>query len=276
MKSNYDGYKYEGLGSVFCPLSVTSAARERSYESFWNKTDTFESLSDLIAMDFYGLKGDVIKILAGESVTINTARCQNDLGNVASRDDVFTALAHLGYLGFNETGEFTGEVFIPNWEVAKQYEIAVEEIGLPQVAKLIDQSKKLLQATWDLDGDFVAERLDEVHALESSVLNYNDENSLACAVLIAYFAAKEYYLTFRELPAGKGFADVVFLPNGAYPAKPALLVELKWNSSAESAIDQIKRKQYPPHLQNYKGTLLLVGLNYDKKTKKHKCLIEMA
>ncbi|MDR1765789.1 MAG: ATP-binding protein [Lachnospiraceae bacterium] len=276
MKSNYDGYRMGTEAAVYCPLSVASAIQEGDYAGYWGRTDTFESLSGLISRNFGGLRDDVVRLLSGERVAIDTFGYQNDLNDVANRDDVFTALAHMGYLGFSGTGESAGEVFIPNWEVAKQYQTAVSRIGTPRVSQLIAQSEKLLKATWEKDGGFVAAHLDEAHALETSVLRYHDENSLACTIDIAYYAAKEYYATFRELPTGKGFADVAFLPRGGYPGKPAMLVELKWHKKATSAIDQIKNKRYPQHIAdlNPGETLLLVGINYDKKTKKHTCLIE--
>jgi hypothetical protein len=253
---------------------VTTAVQERLYRNHWNNTDSIESLSDLISMNFDGLRDDVIKLLADETVEMNTRSCQNDLNVLANRDDVLTALAHLGYLGFTSTGLTTGEVFIPNNEVAERHQTAIETLGMPIVAKLLIQSKRLLEETWNLNGAFVAERLNEVHAMETSVFKHDDENSLAGMVVIAYFAAKEYYVAFREPPTGEGFADVVFSPRTPYRDKPTVLVELKWNRSTKSAIDQIKRNKWPQRLEGLGGPLLMVGINYDEKTKKHHCVIE--
>ena len=55
---------------------------------------------------------------------------------------------------------------------------------------------------------------------------------------------------------------------------PTLIIELKWNESAQGAIDQIRNKRYPEKLQDYGSDLLLVGINYNKKDKKHFCRIE--
>ena len=74
---------------------------------------------------------------------------------------------------------------------------------------------------------------------------------------------------------GRGFADFVFVPKHEYVnIYPALLVELKWNQSAETAIAQIKERKYPSALESYTGKILLVGINYDVKTKEHQCRIE--
>ena len=88
---------------------------------------------------------------------------------------------------------------------------------------------------------------------------------------------KYYFKPIRELPTGRGFADFVYLPKSEFRSDyPALLVELKWNHSAHTALNQIKEKKYIASLEPYIGDILLVGINYDKKTKKHECLIEKA
>ena len=78
-----------------------------------------------------------------------------------------------------------------------------------------------------------------------NILNesYNDENSLSCAVGLAYYSARKDYKLIREFPTGHGFADIVFLPL-PHTRKPALVVELKYNKSAQAAIQQIKDRQY--------------------------------
>ncbi|MBR0177245.1 MAG: PD-(D/E)XK nuclease domain-containing protein, partial [Bacteroidales bacterium] len=111
------------------------------------------------------------------------------------------------------------------------------------------------------------------HDENTSILSYNNENSLACVLSIAYYYAKNDYVVHRELATGKGFADLVMVPRKNVDS-PALVVELKFNKDADAAIDQIKRKDYPAKLEQYAGNLLLVGINYDKDTKTHSCRIE--
>jgi RecB family endonuclease NucS len=107
----------------------------------------------------------------------------------------------------------------------------------------------------------------------TSVLNYNDENALACVITLAYYNAINEYTLHREMPAGKGYADIIFRPR-KYSDYPAMVVELKMNQSAESALTQIKERRYVEALPDYKGKMLLVGVNYDRETKKHTCVIE--
>lgn len=125
------------------------------------------------------------------------------------------------------------------------------------------------------DGESVAKALDRAHTEVASILTYNDENSLACTIGLAYYSARKDYRLIRELPTGRGFADIVFLPLPS-AGKPALVVELKYDRTAQAAIQQIKDRQYTHPLEGYVGEILLVGINYDRKNenKPHSCVIE--
>ena len=121
----------------------------------------------------------------------------------------------------------------------------------------------------------VAKLVENAH-FETSHLQYNDENALSYTISLAYYSARDYYTVIRELPSGKGFADLAFIPRQRYADKPAMLIELKWDQSAETAVKQIADKEYPKGLEEYKDHMLLVGINYDKTTKKHTCVINKA
>ena len=142
-----------------------------------------------------------------------------------------------------------------------------------EVIDSVESSRKLLEALWNQDGVAVAKGIDKAHS-EISVLQYNDENSLSCTINLAFYFAREYYTVIRELPTGKGFADICFIPRKLHADKPAAVIELKWDKTASGAISQIKEKQYVNALKDYHGNLLLAGINYDKKTKQHTCIIE--
>ena len=130
--------------------------------------------------------------------------------------------------------------------------------------------------TLSMDGDAVAKGIEMIHREYVSSVQYNDENSLSSVLSIAYLSAMQYYFKpIRELPTGLGFADLVFIPKPEYsPSYPLLVVELKWNKSAQTALQQIKDKKYPDSIMNYTGNVLLVGISYDKKSKVHECRIE--
>ena len=182
----------------------------------------------------------------------------------------FIILHHLGYLTFDF---YTKKVWIPNSEVAQEFINSIEDGGWEEVMRSIRTSDELLKATLACDEEKVAELIEQSHQDNTSILKYNDENSLSCVLSLAYYSARKSYIIERELPAGKGFADLVFKPRSNCHS-PALVVELKYDSSAENAVEQIKEKQYMDCLKDYSGDVLLVGINYDKENKKHSCKIE--
>lgn len=273
----YNGYKlvsHSRYGtktySMYSPKSVVEAMLKHKFGTYWNQTETYEALKVYIQMNMDGLKDAVIKILAGESIMINTGTFANDMTSFATKDDVLTLLVHLGYLTYDSENEL---IAIPNREVSKEYINAISTMDWTEVTKSVQASQKLLEALWNMDSKSVAEGIDQVHD-EISILQYNDENSLSCIINLAFYFAKEYYTIIRELPTGKGFADVCLIPRVKHLDKPAVVIELKWDRDVLGAIAQIKNKQYVSALKDYKGNLLLAGINYNKKTKKHECVIE--
>lgn len=269
-KKWYDGYSFSKVQSVYSPNSVIRAVKIGEFGDYWTETETYESLKHYICMNKDGLKDAIITMLAGVPCKINTRTFQNDMLNINSKDDVLTLLVHLGYLAYDSGKK---EVYIPNQEVADEFKNAVEYSGWDGVSEALKKSEALLEATIRGDGEAVAKGIDEVHLANTSVLAYNNELSLSCVITLAYYVARKDYVLIRELPAGKGFADIAFVPR-KNTDKPAMLVELKWDKSAQGAIEQIKAKKYTGVLAEYADNILLVGINYNKNTKKHECLIE--
>ena len=266
----YDGYRIGEQKSIYNPLSVIRAIKRHYFESYWSNTGTYETVSHYIKMNYEGLKDDVIKLLAGESCAVNTKNFQNDVNVINSKNDVLTVLIHLGYLSYNRD---TNECYVPNKEIGLEFENAVEDTGWGVVSDALKQSEQLLRWTINGEAERVAEAIDRIHSDNTSILQYNDENSLACVLAIAYYAAKNQYVMIRELPTGKGFADLVLVPRRNVDS-PALVLELKYNNTAKTAINQIKDKHYTDNLVDYTGEVILVGINYNKRTKKHQCEIE--
>lgn len=271
VQSWYDGYQFTNHLSIYNPKSVVVAMLNREFDSYWTETETYEALKIYIEMDFDGLKTAIITMLGGGRCRVNSRKFQNDMTTFKTKDDVLTLLVHLGYLAYDKGSQ---EVYIPNQEIATEFMNAIDDPAWDGVIQATAQSKALVDATWNMDAKAVAEGMDVIHTETTSLLEYNDENSLACSVFMAYYSAKAYYMPpIRELPTGKGFADIVYLPRREMN-RPALLIELKWDKTAESALQQIKDKTYVEALKNYTGDILLIGINYDKKDKKHQCRIE--
>jgi len=266
----YDGYQIGDEPSIFNPSSVMKAIIARECSSYWAATGAYDRVASYISLNYDGLKDAIINMLAGERCRVKTTKFTNDMSKVNSKDDVLTVLIHLGYLAYDGS---TGTCYIPNKEVRDELINAVEDSDWTNVIKYLSNSEDLLNATLACDADKVAEFIDASHIENTSILSYNDENSLSCVLSIAYIYAKNDYIIHRELASGKGFADLVFIPR-KFSNKPAMVVELKYDKSADTAIEQIHRKEYQGKVLEYTDNLLLVGINYDKKTKKHTCFIE--
>ncbi len=297
IESWYDGYKvsdnvpvskrqlyregkYEGhIIDIYSPLSVVNAVSSGLIKNYWNKTESYEALAEYIRRDYDGLKEDVTLLMNGGSVKINTSSYQNDMTTFNSKDDILSLLIHLGYLGFDDN---TNEVYIPNEEVMDVFKVSTQNKEWDGYFKAFEKSEELLKYTWVCDENKVADLLEEFHN-KASNKTYNDETALSYAIQYAYYAAQRYYTTILELDSGKGYADIVYLPSPKYPDKPALLVELKYDKNAKTALTQIKEREYPERLEHYKGNILLIGINYTKEInsnkpdfKRHSCIIEKA
>ena len=270
VKSWYNGYSFEHASAIYSPRSVVSCMRFGKIGNYWNQTETFEALQMYIDMNFEGLKDDVISMIAGESVPVNTGSFTNDMTAFRNEDDVLTLLIHLGYLDYDYDHK---TVKIPNNEVCSEYVNSVSASDWGEVTRALKNSADTLNAIWQGRENQVAEGIRQAH-FETAHIQYNDENVLSYTISLALYAARNFYTVYRELPGGKGLADLVFVPRKKFADKPALVVELKWDKSADGAIEQIKRKEYCHSLKEYQGNMLLVGVNYDRGTKEHKCKIE--
>jgi hypothetical protein len=242
-------------------------------------------------MNIAGVKDDIIQMMAGASIPIRVTSFNNDIRNFSSVDNLFTLLVHLGYLTYDIDAK---TVSVPNREVGEVFIDALNDAGMNNVARSLTDSEQLLKEIWELDEEAVANALDKTHqtvsilddsARVSGHVNpssmsraegpdYNNEHALSYAISLALYYAQEYYTVIRELPSGKGFVDIAYIPRKAHADKPAMVVELKYDLSAEAAIAQIKANNYPAALAEYSGNLLLVGVNYDKESKKHSCVID--
>ena len=277
MQQWYDGYSFKDVPHIYNPNSVVNVATYKKFISYWTKTETFESLQEYIDMNMEGLRDDIVKLIAGEDVIVDVSTFSNDMVTFHSKDDVLTLLIHLGYLAIKGSTNLGVIVYIPNEEIKLEFKTCVKNNNrYAGVYDLIKNTDVLLNDIWSLNSEAVAKIFDEAHQDHTSILTYNNENSLANVIAISLFlSTTNTYNVVRELPTGKGYADLVYLPKPGVN-KPALLIELKFDKSAQTAITQIKEKNYLQFFKDYKGEVLLVGINYSKDTKTHQCIIEMA
>ena len=268
----YDGYLL-GEYHIYNPKAVVSVVTKRTFRSYWSQTGSYEVIVPLISKNFDGLKTAIIEMISGDMVKIDTGTFQNDAVNFSNRDDVITFLIHLGYLAYDEKKQCA---YIPNEEVRQELLKATRQKKWKEFIEFERQSDSLLDATLDMDEETVSAVIEKIHMQYTSAIRYNDENSLSSVLTIAYLSSMKYYFTpIREFPAGRGFADFVYLPKPEYiNIYPSLLIELKWNKNVKTALEQIKKNLCPESLLSYTGDVFIVGITYDKKDKTHKCKIE--
>ena len=273
MSAWYDGYSFPDVTSVYNPNSVMQALRRKVYRSYWTKTSAADSLLEYIRLDYAGLSRTMAELLGGMEVPVNTDGFSNDLVTFRNKDDVLTLLVHLGYLAYDP---ITEKARIPNDEIRREFQSTIREVDRTETMARVAASVKLVDDTVHGDATAVAAQVERVHA-EWPSLYYNTEQALRSTIKLAYFSYADHYLRFEELPAGAGVADLVYLPKPGSPY-PALVIELKWNESAQSASAQIRDRRYPDALAGFCGEVLLVGISYDKDAepghREHDCAIE--
>ena len=272
VKRWYDGYILEEY-QVYNPKAVVSVMLKGTFKSYWSETASYDAIVPLINMNYDGLKTAIIEMLSGDKVKVNVATFRNDTVNFKNKDDVLTYLIHLGYIGYDDV---RNAAFIPNEEIRQELKNAVESKKWDEFYLFEQESENLLDAVLDMNCEKAAEQIEKIHSQYASVIQYNNENSLSSVLTIAFLSSMQYYFKpVRELPTGRGFADFVYIPKPEYRGEyPALVVELKWNKNVETALQQIKNKNYTEALSDYTEDILLVGINYDKASKRHECLIE--
>ena len=274
LKEWYEGYKLNGK-DIYNPNSVVSAISDGICQSYWSGTSSNEEVVRLINMDFDGVKNDILNLIEGDEVTFSWANFQNDMVTIKDKNDVFSLLVCLGYLGCSETkNQFRKVAYVPNTEIKAVLMDIVREQNWYERMETIKRSENLLKAIRELDGTTVAAIIQELHNSSAvSLLDYNDEESLTyCVMTGLLWSTLDDYSYHREEQAGKGRVDLVYEP--ITRRHPLILIEFKYDGSAEEAIAQIKKQEYFKRYIGQYRDIIIVGINYSTKTKDHQCLIE--
>ena len=274
LKEWYEGYKIKGI-DIYNPNSVCKAVSRNECISYWSKTSSNEEIVRLINMDFDGIKEDIINLIEGDEVTFSCANFQNDMVTLKDKNDVFSLLVCLGYLGCAETkNQFRKVAYVPNAEIKAVLLDIVREQNWYERIETIKRSENLFKAIKELDGTTVATIIQEIHNSSAvSLLDYNDEESLTyCIMTGLLWSTLDDYSYHREDQAGKGRVDLVYEP--LTRRHPLILIEFKYDGSAEEAIAQIKKQEYFKRYTGQYRNIIIVGINYSTKTKDHQCLIE--
>ena len=274
LKSWYESYKIKGV-DIYNPNSVCKAVTRNECISYWSGTSSNEEFVRLINMDFDGIKEDIINLIEGDEVTFSCANFQNDMVTIKDKNDVFSLLVCLGYLGCAETkNQYRKVAYVPNAEIKAVLMDIVREQNWYERMETIRRSENLLKAIKELDGTTVATIIQDIHNSPAvALLDYNDEESLTyCVMTGLLWSTLDDYSYHREDQAGKGRVDLVYEP--ITRRQPLILIEFKYDDSAEEAIKQIKEKEYFKRYAGQYRNIILVGINFSTKTKDHQCLIE--
>lgn len=279
-KQWYDGYTLGEIHSVYNPYSVICAMGNRRFGSYWKKTSAAEALTTYIKMDKEGLQNDIIRLIVGETIEVETGNFENDFETFNDKNDVLTLLVHLGYLAFepyvdNEDNSVStiGGLRIPNEEVRIEFKNILIKTEGDRIAGLRLFSDQLLEDTLAGREEEVARKIEAFRNMDYTGKDYNTESNLRYLIRFAYISCLNHYAKVEELPLGHGFADIAYLPKRG-SALPAMVIELKWNKNVKAAIEQIRDRNYPEVLKSYGSEIVLVGISYNPKTKKHSCKIE--
>ena len=272
-KQWYDGYTIGDLKSMYNPYSLMEAVDKHKFKSYWKRTSAAESLQSYIDMDQDGLQADVAALIAGESIEVRTDSFRNDFETFTCKDDVLTLMIHLGYLSFEYEEDNIGYASIPNEEIRSEFDSILRKAKHKELIDLVRRSDELLQRTIAGDSEAVAQAFEQIHSSSYAPTFYNNEQALRYAIKMAYISCVDQYARVEELPSGRGLADVVYLPRKR-SGLPPMVIEMKWNQSSAGAIGQIRTRDYAKLPAELAGDVVLVGVNYDEKTKTHSCQIE--
>ncbi len=271
----YNGYKV-GEYEIYNPNSIKKLITRREFQSYWSYTSAYGIVTEAINQNFEGLKDDIIRLCSGSTISISRPEIKSfntaDL-KFKNKVAIYIYLVHLGYLGYDDAD---ATIYVPNEETRVELLNSVKENHWPKFETALKLSEQVVSATYNKDSETVATLLSKIHEDKVPALVYNNESALRYVVLMAYLATERDYLApLNEFPTGKGFADIVYLPMSANAKdKPALIIELKKDASAKVALEQIKERDYVSRVKEYTDNILLIGINYDSKTKQHSCEIK--
>ena len=275
LKDWYDGYKLNGK-DIYNPNSVVSAISDGVCYSYWSGTSSNEEVVRLINMNFEGIRDDLLNLLAGKEVSFDCSTFQNDMVSIKYKDDVFCLLVCLGYLGCKDKNNKKESklAYVPNEEIRSALIRIVKHQSWYERMEAVQRSEKMLEAILKLDGDTVAAIIQEIHNSRAvSLLTYNSEESLTyCVMSGLLWSTLDDYTCHREEQSGKGRVDVVYIPDSM--EHPLIIIEFKYDTSAEEALSQIKSREYFNNYMSEYPDIIMAGINYSTQTKEHQCVIE--
>ena len=264
----YNGYLTSKGNKIYNPRSVVKALQNGYCESYWTNTGAMDEVAKYLKYNILEIRDDVIEMVSGEEIDIFIdEEFRAGQREPRTKEEIYSAMIVLGFLSYHD-----GYLKIPNRELMKEFEKALRDESFGYVSEIIDNSRKMLKATVNEDNKTVERILHEIHNSEIPILQYNDENSLACVLTLAYLSARDTYRVEREEKSGKGYTDFSFHP--IRKRDKAFIVELKKDEKVDVALNQIREKEYVQKFKRENNEVLAVAICYDSKLKEHRCKIE--
>ena len=284
LKYWYDGYLSNNGSARFNPRSVNLALTYDSLMNFWTESGPNFEVYDCIKHNIADVRDDISRMVSGEQVSAEVGNFAAADMSMETKDEIFSAMVVYGLLTY-----YDGFVSIPNYELMLKFEKTLKLRDVDYLSKLAKRSEQALNATLNGEAETVAQIVEDAHDQEIPLLRYKNEADLAAVINLVYLYARNHYNVEREKSAGKGVADVAFIPKNPRKTQSSpYVVELKVaddgetaEDAAERAIEQIKSRNY---LSVFKDVLtdenkfdsqpLAVAISWDPKDKKHACRIE--
>ncbi len=272
----YDGYHTKSGQRVYNPRSVVFSLMNNNLANYWTSSGPYDELFYYVEKNVSQVREALALMISGTPVPAKVREYASASMNLTTKDEIFSAMVVYGFLNYEH-----GCVSIPNKELMDKFVDMVErEPSLGYVNRLAKESGRMLAATKNGDTKTMSEILEYAHNTESPLLYYNNEAELAAVIRLVYLEARDFYRIEREDRAGIGYVDFIF-----YPMKKTddcIILELKVDKTAEEAVQQIKTCQYALKFQGklgeeppYTGRILAVGIGYNRKDKKHHCIVEV-
>ena len=272
----YDGYHTKAGDRIYNPRSVVASLTNNNLGNYWTSSGPYDEIFYYISENIGAVRDDLAVMISGMPVRAKVREYAATAMNLRTRDEIFSAMVVYGFLNYED-----GCVSIPNKELMDKFEDMLQkESSLGYVHRLAAESSRMLSATLEGNTYVMEEILEYAHNTETPLLHYSNETELTMIINMVYLSARDKYRIEREDKAGKGYVDFIFYP--VRKDDDSIIIELKVDHTAEEAVQQIKDKDYALRLQGkmgekscYTGRILAVGIAYDRKTKKHSCLVEV-
>ncbi len=272
----YDGYHTMSGKKVYNPRSVVAALTNNNLGNYWTSSGPYEEIYYYVEKNIDDVREEIALLVSGIAVPVKIREYAAASMELTTREEIFSAMVVYGFLSSEN-----GYVSIPNKELMDKFtEMLAKEPSFGYIFRLAKESDKMLRATLNGNTAEMVRILEYAHNTEAPLLAYSNESELTALVNLVYLSARDLYRIEREDKAGIGYVDFIFYPRNQ--KADSIILELKVDHSPEEAIAQIRERKYALRFKGklgeksaYQGRILLVGISFDKKTKKHSCKVEI-